>query len=804
MDSLLRDLRHSLRTLLRAPGFTAAAVLTLALGVGANTAIYTVVNSVLLKPLPFREPSRLVMVWERNRDGENERNVVSPGNYLDWRAQNRVFEDMATYLIWRTNVTGLGEPEEVPIQLATTSFFSVLGVQPAIGRPFTAQEGAPGGEPVVILGHGFWQRHFGGDPGVLGRKIQLSGGPATIVGVMPAGFTFGRSTAELWAPYKINPAVDYRKVSGRFLDVVARLKPGVTPQQADADMKAVAARLEQQYPAFNTTWTTNVVTLEEQVVGSVRQALLVLAGVVGFVLLIACANVANLMLARAAARQREIAVRTALGASAWRVARQMLTESMVLALVGGALGLVLAVWGTSALVAAAPDSLPRVQEVGVDGRVLTFTVAVSLLAGVLFGLVPAWQATRSDMHGVLKEGARGSTAGGSRLRGALVVSQVALSLVLLVGAGLMIRSFARLTAESPGFDAEGLLTAKLSLPGAKYPTPESQTQFFDRVLERVRALPDVQAASAINWLPFAGMGSATDYWVADRPIPPAGERPTADIRGVDPEFFRTMGIPVRQGEPFTARETRDVRKAVVINETLARAVFPNESPIGRHIMMPWGDTLDGEIVAVVGDIKHIGLDSAARPMIYWAQAQFPTNFMTLVIRARSGNPMRLASAVTREVRALDPDLPVADVKLMEQYLSASVAQRRFSMTMLAIFAGVALTLAAVGLYGVISYSVATRTREMGVRIALGAGRQDVVGLVVREGMGLVAAGVVAGLAGALLLTRVLASLLYGVSATDPATFAGLAALLSGVALLAAYIPARRAARVDPMVALREE
>ncbi|HKG96141.1 MAG TPA: ABC transporter permease [Gemmatimonadaceae bacterium] len=804
MDALLRDLKHAFRSLSRAPGFAAAAVVTLALGIGANTAIYSVVDAVLLKPLPYADPGRLVMVYERNLDRQNDRNVVSPGNFLDWRAQSRVFEDMAGYLIWRTNLTGLGEPEEVPIQLTTASFFPVLGVKPAIGRAYTAQEDAPGGENVVVLGHGFWQRHFAGDPGVLGKKITLGGRPATVIGVMPAGFTFGRSTAELWAPFGLDPSLDYRKITGRYMEVVARLKPGVTPGQAHAEMKALAARLEQQFPDFNAHWSANVVPLEEQVVGGIRRALLVLAGVVGFVLLIACANVANLMLARAAARQREIAVRTALGASAWRVVRQMLTESVVLSIAGGALGLVLALWGTSALVAAAPAALPRVQEVTVDARVLAFTVAVSLAAGVLFGLVPAWQATRASMHATLKEGARGSSAGGGRTRGALVISQVALSLVLLVGAGLMIKSFARLTAVSPGFDPERVLTARLSLPRSKYRTPESQVQFFDRVLERVRALPDVQAASAINWLPFAGLGSATNYWVAERPVPPSGEHPTADIRGVDPQYFQTMKIKVLQGEPLTERETRDVRKAVVINETLARTVFPNESPLGRHIMMPWDDTLNGEIVGVVADARHAGLDSVVNPMIYWAQAQFPSSSMTLVVRSRSADPMRLASAVTREVRALDPELPVADVKAMDDYLGASVARRRFSVTLLALFAGVALVLAAVGLYGVIAYGVAMRTREIGVRIALGARRPDVLRLVIREGMGLVLAGVAAGVLGALFLTRVLANLLYGVSATDPATFVSIAALLSAVALVAAYIPARRAAAVDPMVALREE
>ncbi|MFL5578191.1 MAG: ABC transporter permease [Gemmatimonadaceae bacterium] len=806
MTSLLSEIRIASRGLARRPGFTAVVVLTLALGLGANAAIFSVVDAVLLRPLPYREPQRLAMVWEANRDRKSDRNVVSPANFLDWRAQNGVFEEMAAAFDWHANLTGLGEPEEVSIELATASLFPLLGVQPALGRVYTAREDLPNGEPVVLLSDAFWRRRFGADRGVVGRTVTLNGKPRTVLGVMPPGFRVEGRPAEpaLWAPLRLDPAQDYRQSVGRYIFALGRLKPGVTAERAGTEMRTIARRLEEAHPQFNTGWSVNVVPLEEQVIGGVRRALLVLSGVVGFVLLIACANVANLQLAQASAREREIAVRAALGAGGWRLARQLLVESVLLALAGGALGVLLAFWGTAALTAAAPAAIPRVHDVSLDARALGVTAALSLLAALLFGFLPALQVARGDLHDALKSGGRGAVAGRSRLRSTLVVVQVALSLVLLVGAGLMLKSFARLQGVSPGFDPERLLTAKVTLSGPKYESDARQTAFFQQLLERVAAEPGVRAAGAINWLPLSGLRSATDYTIAGRPAPRRGEEPGADVRAVDPAYFRAMGIPLLRGTTFNGHELPDARtKTVVISESLARAQFPGQDPLGQRILMEWGDTLTGEIVGVVGDVRHIGLDSIAPPTIYWALPQFPSPFMTLVVRT-AGDPMRSAGAVRRAVWSLDPDLPVADVKPMESYLGDSVARRRFTATLLATFAALALSLAAVGLYGVVSYSVAQHTREFGIRMALGASATAVRRGVMRQSLLLAVAGVVAGILGALALTRLLASLLYDVSATDPTVFAGIAAVLTGVALAAAYVPARRATRVDPMEALRYE
>jgi putative ABC transport system permease protein len=802
MDHLLQDLRYGARTLMRAPLFTGASLLCLALGIGANTAIFSMIDGVLLRPLPYAQPERLVVVWENFPARGRDRNVVAPANYLDWRAQNHVFADMATFVSASGSLTGQGEPIEVPTAFATATLFPLLGVTPLLGRTFSAAEDAPNGPTVVVLGYGIWQRVFGGRTDIINQQIMLRGVSRTVIGVLPSGFRIEGTDAEIWTPLGLDPSVDYRKRSGRFLTSFARLKPGVTLQQAQSEMNTIGRRLAEANPDFNTGWGVTLVPMAEQVVGSVRRALLVLAGVVGFVLLIAAANVANLQLARATTRSREIAVRAALGAARGRMIRQLLTENVLLATIGGLLGLVLAYWGLEAMTALAPKGFPRTAEITIDGWTLAFTLGVSLATGLLFGVLPAIQASKQDLQHVLKEGMRGTTLGVGA-RGALVVAQVALSLILLVGAGLMIRSFARLTAVDPGFDPEHVLTARISLPVSKYRTGAQQTAFFAALVDRVRALPSVRAAGTINWLPFGGGGSATDFWIEGRPQPPAGQGWTIDVRGADSTYFRTMGIRMLRGRTFDAAATADAPKQVVVNEAFVRTHFPSEDPLGRHILMPWGDTLRGEIVGVVNDTKHSGLDSLARPMVFWAAVQFPSNFMTLVART-SGDPMAVAPLVAREVHALDADQPVADVKPLEAYLGASVAQRRFSMALLGIFAGVALVLAAIGIYGVLAYSVAQRTREIGVRMALGAREAAVAGMVVRQGMRVVAVGIGIGVVGALALTRVLTSLLYGVSATDPVTFIGVAGALGAVALLASYLPARRAARVDPLVALRAD
>ncbi len=801
---MLNRIRYASRSLLRSPGFTLAAVLCLGLAIGANTAIFTVLNAVLLKPLGYAEPTRLVMLWERFAERPEGHNVVAPADFLDWRAQTRSFNSMAALAEGHETLTGLGEAQQVPVQAVTASFFPVLGVTPSLGRTFTAEEDTPAGPALVVVSDRFWRRHLSADPRAIGQSVTLGGTPFTVIGVMPPGFRFaGRSTeeAELWTPLSLDPARDYRATSGRYLLAVGRLRPGVTVEQADGELRALAARLADEHPVFNAGWTTTLVPLREQVVGGARTPLLVLAGVVAFVLLIACANVANLQLARGAVRRRELAVRTALGAGRGTLVRDLLAESLVLSIAGGALGLLLAVWGTAALVALAPAGLPRLEEISVDGRTLAFTTVLSILTGFIFGLLPALHSSRADLNDVIKEGGRGVSGG--RLRSGLVAAQLALSLVLLVGAGLLIRSFLRLSREDPGFDASHVLAAKVDLPTNRYNTDPRQAAFFEELLARIRRLPGVTAASAINWLPFGGGGSASSYFVEGRPAPAPGQELGADIRAVDPDYFHTLGIPLRAGELFTSRDGPHIRKAVVINQALAHQVFPGENPIGRHVLMPWGDTLNGEIVAVVGDTRAAGLDSVARPTLYWPMAQFPWSFMSLVIRTR-GTPEALIRPVTSELHALDADVPLANPRPLDSFLSQSVASQRFTMLLLGAFAAVAVVLAAIGISAVVANAVVRRTREIGVRMALGAERRDVLRMVLRQGMLLVVIGIGVGLAGALALTRVLRNLLYGVSPTDLVTFAGVPLLLAGIALVAAYLPARRAADVDPMVALRTE
>ena len=802
MDTLLQDLKYAVRALRRTPAFTLAAVACLALGIGANTAIFSVIDGVLLRPLPFKDPSSLVMVWETNRSHGRDRNVVSPADYLDWRAQNSTFSEIGSYIDWRANLTGVDEPVEVARAIATATFFRVLDVAPDLGRVYTPEEDAPNGPNVVVLSHRLWERHFGARRDALGTRLELDGRPFTVIGVMPESFGIEGSRAELWTPMHLDASVDYRTRTGRYLTCIARLKPGVTPQRAQADMSVIARRLESAHPIFNTGWGANVVPMYEQVVGGVRRALLVLGGVVAFVLLIACANVANLLLARSTARTREVAVRAALGAGRGRMVRQLLTESVVLSALGSAVGLVLAYWGVQTVKALAPRGVPRVNSIAIDGWTMTFTLVVALATGVLFGLAPALQAGRGNLQTILREGSRGST-GSSRARVMLVAAQVALSLVLLIGAGLMMRSFVRLQSVDPGFDPDGVLTGRIQLAGERYRAPAAASAFFDQILERVEKVPGVEAAGAINWLPFSGDGSATSYWIEGRPVPPPTSEFVADVRAVDPRYFRTMRIRVKRGQPFDARANTESPKQVVVNEAFVRVHFPTSNPIGEHVLMPWDDTLRAEIVGVVADTKHAGLDSLARPMIYWAMKQFPTNFMTLVVRTK-GDPMSLAPAIAREVRALDANQPFADPKPLDAYLRQSVAQRRFSMTLLGVFSGLALVLAALGIYGVLAYSVAQRTREIGVRMALGARDSTVAGMVVREALGVVGVGLAIGVAGAVALTRVLATLLYNISPTDPVTFAGVTLALGAVAVAASYFPARRAARVDPIVALRQE
>jgi predicted permease len=805
MDGLLHDLRYALRQLRRTPTFTVSAIACLALGIGANTAIFSVINAVLVRPLPYPDPDRLMWVFGANESRHRDRNVVSPGDYLDWKSQNQVFERMAGVYDIRMNLTGGGEPIEVPVQLATADLFPLLGVHPILGRTYTAEEDTPGGPPVVVLSHGLWQRRFGGAKDVVGRTVSLDGKSHTVIGVLPEGVRIVGlpRPPDLWVPFALDPAIDYRASSGRFMLALARLAPAVGRDRAEAEMATIARRLEQLHPDFNRGWSVNVIPMSELATGALRRPLLILAGVVTLVLLIACANAANLQLAQATARSREIAVRAALGASRSRVVRQFLVESLLLALAGGVVGLILAFWLTDALAAKAAEDIPRLGEIHVDLAALTFTLAVSAVAGVLFGLVPAVHAGRADLHESLKEGGRGLSGGGARTRAILVAAQVALSLVLLVGAGLLLKSFARLQQVDLGFEPDRVLTARVTLPEARYPKPEQQVAFFDELLSQLRTRPGVVSAGAINWLPLSGLRSATSFWFENRPKPGPGEKLGTDVRAVDPGYFPTMGIALLGGRQLARTDGPLQPRSVVVSESFVQRYLPDDEPLGQRIVMPWGDTLTATIVGVVADVKHTGVDSAASPTTYWPLAQFPSNFMNLVIRT-SGDPASLGAAVEAQVHSLDPELAVADIRPLDTYLGDSLARRRFSMTLLAGFASLALVLTAVGLYGVMAYSVLQRTRELGIRLALGASAETVLRGVLGRGLALVAVGIAVGLAGALAFTRVLGALLYEVGPTDPAVFAGIVALLSLVGLISSYAPARRATRVDPAIALRSE
>jgi putative ABC transport system permease protein len=809
-DGFVQDIRFGLRMLARRPAFTLAATVALALGIGANTAIFSVVNRVLLTSLPYREPDRLIMVWETNRPRSKDRNVISPANYLDWQDQNTVFERMAGFFDWRMNLTGVDDPEEISSQLATAEFFDVLGVNPQLGRAFLPNDGQDGVERVAILSHGLWQRRFGGDSNILGRTISLNSRTFTIVGVMPAGVEFTVKSGsmigkppEIWLPMGFN--ADSRIRRGRYMTAIARLKPGVSLAQAQAEMTTIGDRLEQQYPDFNTGWGVNLVPLFEEQVGDIRPALLILFGAVGFVLLIACANVANLLLARGATRHREVALRAALGATRRRIVRQMLTESLLLSAVGGMLGLGLAYWGVRALLALGPTELASLQNVGIDVRILGFTILLSLVTGVIFGIVPAIQASRTDLNESLKEGGRSvGSVQGHRLRGALVIAEVALALILLTGSGLMIRSLLRLQAVNPGFDPEKLLTFRIALPGAKYDTDPKCIGFYRELVERIEALPGVRSAGGINFLPFGGQGSATGFSIVGEPVPAPGEFPVVDVRVITGDYFRAMNIDVKRGRTFTEREANEAARVVVINEKMARDYFPGQDPIGRKVIIQMRDTdIPTEIIGVVGDVKHNSLDGDVRAMSYWPQPELTYSFMTIVVRTDQ-NPLGLAPAVRREVQSIDRDLPVADLQPMTARLSTSIARTRFATLLLGIFAGVALVLAAVGIYGVMSYAVTERTHEIGIRMALGAERINVIALVLRRGLALSMSGVGLGLLGSWLLTRFVSTLLFQTSTTDPATFAAVAVALTLIALAASLIPARRATAVDPVRALRHD
>jgi putative ABC transport system permease protein len=813
METLWQDLKYGIRMLARSPGFTIVAVLTLALGIGANTAIFSVLNAVLLKSLPYSQPDRLVMAWGDERAVSNSRSQVSATDVMDWRAQNNVFEDVATVSGYTPTLTGNGEPERIPGVIVGDGYFQIMRGKPLLGRVFLPEENIDGKDDVVVLSFGLWQRRFGGDPGVIGKSILLNSRPHTVVGVMPPDF---RSLpysiligppAELYRPVGENYAEKDR--SSRHLRAIARLKPGVSLRQAQADMDVIARRLEQAHPRDNTAYGIHLVSLQEDLVGGIRPALLLLFGAVGFVLLIACANVANLLLARSAARQREIAVRAALGAGRTRLVRQFLTESILLAISGGLLGILFALWGTSLIESAGAKVIPSLTSVEINLSVLGFTLGLSLLTGVIFGVAPALHVTRVNLNDVLKEGGRtsGSGAGRNPLRSTLVISEVALALVLLVSAGLLIRSLTHLGELNPGFNPSNLLTMNVPLPSARYPKDADRLAFYNRMIERVEALPGVQSAGIVSVVPLGTNFDGRELQVEDQPKP-QGQDPSVATFVVTPGYLRAMQIPLQKGRMFTEADIETAAPVALISETMARNLWPDENPLGKHIRISGGgkpiEQLSWRSVAgVLSDVKQERLDAPGEMQVYVPEAQMINSFMSLVVRTRV-NPSSLAAAVREQIHAMDKDQVVYEAATMDQLLSDSLALRRFSMLLLGLFAAVALLLAAVGLYGVISYTVGQRTHEFGIRVALGAQPGDVLRLVVRHGFTLVLAGLGAGIVAALALTHLLSSLLFGVSATDPATFAVVTIVLMGVALLACYVPARRATKVDPMVALRYE
>jgi putative ABC transport system permease protein len=807
VQNLWQDLRYGARMLLKNPGFTVVAVITLALGIGANAAIFSVVNATLLRPLPFEDPDRLIMIRETNPSRSSEFKV-SPGNFLDWKKQNTVFERLVAMQETSFNLSGAGDPERLSGMRVTDGFFAMLGARPQTGRDFFPEEDRAGGANVVILSHGLWQRRFGGDPNIVNQAITLSYRSYTVIGVMPATFRFGDGGPDLWTPMAFT-AEQAQQHDSHYVSAIGRLKPGITLAHARSEMSAIADRLARQYPDSNTGKSVKLMPLLDYTIRSVKPALLVLFGAVAFVLLIACANVANLLLARAAAREKEIAIRTSLGAGRARIVRQLLTESLLLALAGGAAGLALGAWGMDLLLALAPEDLPRLSDVSLDGRALTLTAALTLLTGLGFGLFPALQASNfrgPNLNETLKDAGRGSTDDRRRrlIRGALVVSEVALAMVLLVGAGLLIKSFLRLRSVDPGFDHSNALTVGIQLSQRKYPEENQRVAFYKQLNEKVAALPGVQAVGAAMVTPLSDNDYVLPFMIQGRPPYPAGSAPTANYYSVTPGYFKAMGIPLLRGRLFTERDTKDTPRVVIINETMAKRFFPGEDPIGKRLDL--GDAREPdweEIVGVVGDVKHYGLNRETTAQTYEPHTQRPVSSMTLVART-SGDPASLSAAIRGEVLKIDKEQPVYDIRTLEQYFSTSIAEQRFSAMLLGIFAAVAMALASVGIYGVLSYSVTQRRREIGIRTALGAARRDVLKLVVGHGMLLTLIGMAIGLGAAFALTRVMSTLLFAVSATDPMTFGLIALLLGAVALLACWIPARRATKVDPMVALRHE
>ncbi len=777
-----------------------------ALGIGASLSIFTVADCLLLRPMPFREPGRLVMVWEHNNKGRGSQfNSISPGNYRDWKAQNNVFESMAIFGDGRGALIDGARVEELETRFASADLLPLLGVQPYRGRFFTAQEDLPSGPNVLVISYRVWQSWFAGEDSVIGRTVKLRAQPYVIIGVLPPNFYFLNRQIDLWEPVGYDPARDYRATSGRAPSAVARLKPGVTFQQAQTEMTGIARRLELAYPVFDANWTVLLEPLRDSMVRRVKTSIEILLGAVGLLLAVACANVANLLLARYTSRKREIAVRIAIGAGRGRVIRQLITESVVLSLAGGGLGLLFARFAVRGLVALAPQDIARSSEVAVDFRVAWFALALSVLTGVLFGIAPALAASGARMIQGLREASRSSLGGGVRLRSILVSGEVALSLILLAGAGLLFRTLTGLESVNPGLNPTGVVTFRFSLPNARYPESRSKTQFFERALDEIHRLPGVTAASAVSFLPFDGLGAATNLTIAGRPKPAPGEGPGAAVDTVMPDYFRATGIPIVRGRDFTAADNSpDTPYRFLVNETFVRRYFADENPLGKQISVAMDGTNPfGEIIGVVGDTKGGALDKDPEPTVYYVHAHLSYNSMAFLVRT-AADPMTLTEPVRRIVRQMDSALPVTQIRTMDSIVRETFSRQRFSALLLIAFSAVSLLLAAVGVYGVLAYAVTGRTREIGVRMALGAEPGAIASLIVANAAAVVLPGMAVGLAGALALTGLLRSMLFGVKPHDALTLIVACVALGFVALAAAYIPARRAARLTPLDALRVE
>lgn len=799
---MLNDLRYAFRQLKKSPGFAAVTILTLALGIGACTAIFSVVNVVLLRPLDYPDPERLVGIEETQLPQFPEFSV-SPPNFLDWERQTKSFEHLAAYSGAGVNLTGEGEPQRLVGVKATAHYFDVYGVKPVLGRTLLPEEDTPGKNHVVVLSYGFWQRLLGGASDVVGHQLQLNGEPYTVVGVAPQGFG-QRTKVDAWMPMAFAPDETANDARGaHYLNVAGRLRPGVTVAQAEAELKVLAAQLAQQYPDSNKGWGIFMLPLQDFALRDVRPVLYTLLGAVGCVLLTACANIANLLLARATARHREISIRAALGASRARLVRQLLTESVLLAVCGGLAGMLLARWGLDALLTLAPANLPRLTDIHLDAGVLVFSLALSVITGLVFGIAPAWLAARADVNEALKQSSRGSTESGSgRLRSALVVIEVTFALMLLGGAGLLARSFMQLAHVDPGFVPENATVLRLSLPQKKYALPEQQTVFASALLERVKTLPGVQAAGLTQSMPLVG-DYVLGFNIEGRPAIAPSDLPSTNYYAVTPEYFRAMGIRLVRGRVFTARDNAKAPPVAIINETLARQYFPNEDPIGKRINITNGPAAWREIVGIVGDIKQYGVDQTTTSQSYEPFAQKPFGSLNVVIRT-SGPPAALLGALRPTVYAVDKDQPVGTIRPLEEIVADSIARQRFAMTLLSVFSAVALVIAAVGIYGVMAYSVVQRTGEFGIRMALGAQQRDVLRLVLTQGGKLIGLGLIIGIAATLAVSRAMGSMLFNTSAQDPLTLASITLLLGAVALVACFLPARRATQVNPIEALRTD